>query len=407
MTAVVLSQREGVFADNRKLPIHRWYPFIEGYSSLLVERALADAPAADSIFDPFSGSGTTALTAAMQGRASTYTEVNPYLRWVAQVKTEASQLGAAADWNELRAVAATVEQAVSRSKGISSEDNSFARVARARQYFAEETIDQIAGTLSIIDVELQGWARDLARLAVASALVPASNMLRRTDLRRRTSKDPRPTSFGEEVIGIITDIVEDVRTAGHAITATPRCVGTNALEAYAAHDPFDLIVTSPPYLNGTNYCRNTKLELLALGLIDSEADLEKLRPAMVTAGINNVSKANRTPSRIHAIDSVVAELEAATYDQRVPKMVTRYFSDMQAVLRRLNIESRPGAALWLDIGDSKYSGVHVRTDEILRDIASTAGWDHVETEVLRSRRSYDGSKLSQVLLKFKKGAELQ
>lgn len=397
------SRREGVFADNRKLPIHRWYPFIEGYSSYLVQRALDEHAGATSIFDPFSGSGTTALTAAMRGRPSTFTEVNPYLAWVAQVKTKASRF---VDPSELDRIIKVVHSAASHTWSLESNDDPLVTLSERRDYFNADNLAVIVGTLDTIDQELEGWGKDLARLAVASSLVPSSNMMRRTDLRRRTPKDPRPTQFAAEVTQRISEIVEDVRTVAHEITASPRCIGTNALEPYDDHDPFDLVITSPPYLNGTNYCRNTKLELLMLGFMQSEKELELLRPAMVTAGINNVSKANRPADDIASIHETVAQLESATYDQRVPKMVTRYFSDMKMVLGRLNAESVSGATLWLDIGDSKYSGVHVKTDKLLVDVASTVGWDHVETEELRTRRSYDGTNLSQVLLKFKKGSEL-
>lgn len=395
------SRREGVFADNRKLPIHRWYPFIEGYSSFLVQRALGEHPEAASIFDPFSGSGTTALTAAMRGRPSTFTEVNPYLGWVAQVKTVASRY---VKPSELGHIVETVQKAASYPWTLPSNDSSLVALSQRRDYFNAENLAVIVGTIGVIDQELDGWARDLARLAVASSLVPSSNMMRRTDLRRRTLKDQRPAKFAAEVTRRISEIVEDVRSVAHEITASPKCIGTNALEPYDEHDPFDLIITSPPYLNGTNYCRNTKLELLILGFIQSEKELELLRPAMVTAGINNVSKANRLPIDIAAIQETVGALESTAYDQRVPKMVTRYFSDMQMVLSRMNTESVSGATLWLDIGDSKYSGVHVKTDKLLVDVAATVGWDHIETEELRSRRSYDGTVLSQVLLKFKKGS---
>jgi len=40
-------------------------------------------------------------------------------------------------------------------------------------------------------------------------------------------------------------------------------------------DGFDLILTSPPYLNGTNYFRNTKLELWITGFLENEAELGK------------------------------------------------------------------------------------------------------------------------------------
>src|SRR4051812_43610811 len=84
----------GVFRENRLRPIHRWYPFVEGYSAELVRVALKDGRSlADTvIFDPFGGSGTTALEASLLGHSSYYAEVNPYLAWVADVKVNQARV---------------------------------------------------------------------------------------------------------------------------------------------------------------------------------------------------------------------------------------------------------------------------------------------------------------------------
>lgn len=76
-------------------PFHRWYPFVEGYSADLVERALIEQTADGTVLDPFGGSGTTALAAAMLGRDSVFAEVNPYMAWVADVKVNQSRRVAA------------------------------------------------------------------------------------------------------------------------------------------------------------------------------------------------------------------------------------------------------------------------------------------------------------------------
>ncbi|MGP5165596.1 hypothetical protein [Arthrobacter rhombi] len=398
----MISKNEGVFADNRKLPIHRWYPFIEGYSSHLVARALAQNLNAESIFDPFSGSGTTALTCAISGRNSGYAEVNPYLRWVASVKTDASR-AAVGEHQELDLLVRFLGCGEGRKWGAADPDDAFAEISKRRDYFQDDAIASIVGSLRLIDEQFSGSVRELGRLAVAASLTPASNMMRRTDLRRRTAKDSSPANFALELAKNVRMIVEDVKTSASSITATATLLGENALHDYAAHSPFDLIVTSPPYLNGTNYCRNTKLELLALGFMSSESELEGLRPAMITAGINNVSKANRQAIEIDWVESTILDLAGKAYDARIPKMITRYFSDMHQVLENLRRHSREGAQLWLDIGDSKYSGVLVRTPEILTNIAEDLGWVSQGAETIRQRRSYDGSVLSQVLLKFELG----
>ena len=50
------------FNKNKKEPIHRWYPFVEGYSREFIESILKEMKKKELVcLEPFSGSGTTAL----------------------------------------------------------------------------------------------------------------------------------------------------------------------------------------------------------------------------------------------------------------------------------------------------------------------------------------------------------
>ena len=53
---IKLDKLDGTFQKNKNNPIHRWYPFTEGYS------------------DNFAGSGTTLATASKYGLKSGYCE---------------------------------------------------------------------------------------------------------------------------------------------------------------------------------------------------------------------------------------------------------------------------------------------------------------------------------------------
>ncbi len=392
--------RYGVFADNRKRPIHRWYPFVEGYSSALVERALEGGRSTRSVFDPFGGSGTTALTAATNGIDSSFTEANAYMAWVADVKVNQAA-AAASSPGDLFALSAISERLVSAT-APKERGHPLLMTNANRDFFPEGTAERIIAALEVIDGELCGPVRDLARLAVATSIVPSSNMLRRTDLRRRRPSETAPASFPDLVVAKVAEIVDDVRQLeGHSM-GTARNLGNDARGAYSEHDPFTLIVTSPPYLNGTNYGRNTKLELLALGLIESEAGLEKLRTREVTAGINNVAKRNAQHQAFPEVEEVAGQLDDVAYDRRIPSMVRGYFSDMHIVFEELHRRSADNAEMWLDIGDSRYSGVAVPTHTLLTAVANRAGWDAVSNEILRVRRSYDGSHLSQSLIRMER-----
>ena len=393
----------GVFADNRNRPIHRWYPFVEGYSSALVARAISSANDPSVIFDPFGGSGTTALTASIMGLDSAFTEANPYMSWVADVKVNATRL-AALDSKTVDALRKFANEFESISVKPRNLGHPLLLADGSRDFFPPGVAGWIVATLEAIDGRIDGPAAQLARLAVATSIVPASNMLRRTDLRRRRDGEPVPVRLTTIVPKSLRMIASDIESDGHTLLGSTSQLGVDAKASYESPKPLTLIITSPPYLNGTNYGRNTKLELLAMGFLGAEAELEGLRGREITAGINNVAKRTATPLIFESVEAVAEAVVDKTYDRRIPMMIRAYFSEMYAVFVTLAAQASPNAEFWLDIGDSRYSGVHVRTHDLLCEVASMAGWTMQRTEVIRERRSYDGGRLSQSLIQFSREA---
>ena len=165
---------------------------------------------------------------------------------------------------------------------------------------------------------------------------------------------------------------------------------------------FDLIITSPPYANGTNYFRNTKLELLLLEFINDENDLKDLRTKAITAGINNVSKRRTEPEKLPYVSPIVDQLEKDKYDVRIPKLVECYFSDMKIVFNNMNKLLTENGDFFIDIGDSKFKNVHVPSDKLFEEIAYEVGFELIDKQKIRNRFSKNGTLLGQYLLHFKK-----
>lgn len=391
--------RLATFSDNRHRPIHRWYPFVEGYSADLLHLALrSTSHERPKIHDPFGGSGTTCLAAAQLGLDSSYCEINPFLAWLADLKTN-GYIQSRHQSYQLHEFAEDLNHR--RSIDIpDSKSHPFIEINAVRDYFTADAATSIVSTLEHIEHHLGGTIRDLARLAVAMTLVPTSNMIRRTDLRRRTSRDPSPKPFIPTLVTSLRMIADDLARNELDSSPTTRfiCADVRALHQYDDIDPIDLIVTSPPYLNGTNYCRNTKLELLVLEFMEDESELTTLRSQSITAGINNVSRRRPVPTPIAEVEMVASQLDEVAYDKRIAAMVRLYFSDMKDALKSLRLKSSGDAVLLLDIGDSQFAGVHVPTHELLSTIAAECGWQHEGTIHLRARRSYSGAELVQVVL---------
>lgn len=388
----------GVFGANKTRPFHRWYPFVEGYSADLVELALKDESTPGTVLDPFGGSGTTALAAAMLGRDSVFAEVNPYMAWVADVKINQSRRVAADSTSgDLRALATELNTALPPADS----EHPLLVADRTRGYFPQGVAEQVVAIGELIDGTLTSGAREVARLALGSSLVPSSNMVRRTDLRKRVPTDKVPENLIETVARHLHWFASDIDEYADAIHGSVKHIAGDVRDQWIEEPEVSVVVTSPPYLNGTNYCRNTKLELLALGFIDSEKDLTSLRVSMISAGINNVSRRRVEADTIECVEQVAQRLDEIAYDARIPTLVRTYFSDMKCALTQVHKHAVKGARMYFDIGDSRYSGIHVPTHDLLRTIAEQVGWEFLDEDVLRTRRSYDGSQLTQVLMHFR------
>ena len=390
--------RIGIFADNKHQPIHRWFPYIEGYSHEMFDVAFAECEVDEPIiFDPFAGSGTTCLAASQKGLRSVFCEVNPFMVWVTETKINSYQQ-CVGSGERLRKLARALDTTLATMDAPS--EHPLLTVNEYREFFTPQVANLIVNYIRYVEDVLEGPLAQIAKLAIASCLVSTSNMVRRPDLGRRRANGPAPLPLMPALISNLHMFATDLDNRTNAPSVWTEFLTNDIRNLSMGGDTYDLIVTSPPYLNGTSYFRNTKLELLALGFMKTEDELGEFRTTSITASISNVSKRRSAPDIISEVEIVAQDMDKYAYDNRVPLMVRLYFSDMRKALAAMRQRVNEHARLYLDIGDSKFCGVHIPTDILLSEIAAHVGWELEESVHLRARRSYDGTPLKQALLKF-------
>ena len=79
-------------------------------------------------------------------------------------------------------------------------------------------------------------------------------------------------------------------------------------------------------------------------------------------------------------------------------MAVCYFNEMFQVFNGLKSKLLNGAVILIDLGDSIFSEVHIPTDKILIEILRHIGYTYNSNQILRTRRSRNGSVLSQFLI---------
>lgn len=390
----------GTFALNKGEAIHRWYSYLEGYSSCLIDDVIREIGAKDihAIYDPFCGTGTTSLVASTYGIKSYYSETNPFMREVIEAKTNCvkrlrdSGVGS----SHLKQFLTNIEN---YNMKLRLEDASWDGFEK---YFESEVLFQLQDLLNEINNISDDDSRKIALVILASITVRASKMIRQGDLR--FAKESEKNDSDRDVIlnfrKKIEDAIADIDGADCETHAETICVSDDARDS-TLENMIDCVITSPPYLNGTNYIRNTKLELKLSGFVVSEKDLPAFHSKGIIAGINNVSRRTMGFEVPDCVKEYISELEPVSYDKRIPIMVAGYFHDMSQVICRLAHALKDNGYFIMDIGDSQFAGVHIPTHKILTQICEEYGFCLYDEEILRERRSKNGMVLSQRLLKFR------
>ncbi len=398
------------FQETRRHPVHRWYPYVEGFSATYVRDALMrDGRVPGSVYDPFGGAGTTMLTASVLGVNSFYSEINPLMVFVADTKTRCAHW-ARTHYDQFRNTAARFMKATTKReldrRGARVDLASIDRAFPERDFFDPEHLRHLlaARDLAREIKEHEPETGDLLLLACAANAVESSHMTRRADLRRRRPDEYRtrvvdvPAAIRASVEEMVSDVLVLPENMAPTTFLSPDC---RALPT-THNEAFDFALTSPPYLNGTNYFRNTKIELWLLGLIAGESELAGFRTQTICAGINDVNGGRPAARQFERVESVASKLDSATKDRRIPSLVRHYFSDMHAMFAAVHRCLKPDARFLLDIGDSRFYGVHVPTDQLLQDVAREVGFEVEQTHLLARRRSRDSSALVQVEIVFHK-----
>ena len=394
------TRRAGTFQLNRNEPIHSWYSYIEGYSSCFINKildSLSDEKI-NTVYDPFCGTGTTPLVATQRGYSTYFSESNPFMASVVETKINC------------------VKRLVDSGTGVSALKNfienlsvhgmqmSFNSVEYGgfEKFFNNDVLINVLAIKSQINKVTDNDSRSLLMLALSSVLVSVSKMVRRGDLR--FAKEGEKKREDSDVYGLfykkVEDMICDILAIGSKIAGYSQMLSFDARDVNI-EDQIDCVITSPPYLNGTNYIRNTKLELKLNGFIETENDLPSFHSRGIIAGINNVSKRNGNIPILPIVQPYINELLPKAYDVRIPKMVAGYFNDMNNVIERLKCAMKHNAIFIMDIGDSQFAGVHIPTHDILSAICEAHGFVKYDEEILRERRSKNGMVLSQRLLRFR------
>jgi hypothetical protein len=390
--------------ENRDIPVHRWIPWIAGFSATFVEDCMTAflprrTDRRSCVLDPFAGVGTTLVAAIAAGHDAVGFEINPYAALACTVKVNSARLNVA-----LLESYCTQYSVFSRNGSQASPGTRPSEFQTRIPFFSEAVERQVFGFQSFLASIKDKTVADIFRLAFGAVMVSFSNYSYEPSLCSRPGAG-KPLIRDADVHGSILkrlhDMAHDIRWLQDDLDGKPPA-GTGRLHEMSFMDSrsvlppgsVDLVVTSPPYMNNYHYVRSTRPQMFWLGLVQSRSALRKLEH-------DNVGKYWQTVRDAAPITLEFShpELENLLQDLRATRTsegayggpgwanyVATYLNDSFRFLTVLKPSLSRGGTAVIVIGNSIIQGHEIKLEQTLAEMAIQLGYELVGVETLRTKR---------------------
>jgi DNA modification methylase len=398
-----LSFNDPAFANNKTLPVHRWVPWIAGFSSEFVKDALNRyLEGRGVVLDPFAGVGTTLVEATLLGHQAIGFEINPYAALACRAKVNAYSIIVEVLYDEILRFQTFYNEKA--SSGYIPKTISPQGFKTRAEFYSPLVLHKVLILQDFIDSVKDSNLRDLFRLAFASTMISYSNYSYEPSLGRRVSagkEEIKDFPVAQAVLKKLRQMAEDVTWVQAHLNDSQ--VNTQIIndsffnhQNYLSPGSVDLIITSPPYLNNYHYNRNTRPHLYWLGFAQSSQDLKHIENS-------NFGKYWQTVREQECLDLdfSLPETDLAERLEMLRKInpergiyggngwanyAAAYFNDCYKFAKAIHSVLKSNGRALVVIGNSILQGILIPTDQYFGKIAEVAGLELVRIDVPRATR---------------------
>lgn len=391
------------FVNNKNLPIHRWVPWIAGFSSDFVKDVLQRyANGESTVLDPFTGVGTTLVEAIMFGYNAVGFEINPYAALASRVKVSSHTIDTAIlDKHKLEFKQFYDEKLQSNHVPKSSPPKGF---KTRSAFYSLKVLHKVLIFQDFVKLIEDRKISDLFKVAFTSTMVSYSNYSYEPSLGRRVSAGKDEIidyPVGETIFRKLSEMSQDIKwfQANKPAKKTEVKIVESSFFEYKRHVPpksVDLIVTSPPYLNNYHYNRNTRPHLYWLGYAEHPRDLKTLEQANFGKYWQTVREKDKVELEFGLPNTDLAEklefLRAQKRERGIyggngwANYAASYFNDCYKFSQGLEYVLKSGGTAIVVIGNSILQGISIPTDVYFGQIAESVGLELVRIDIPRATR---------------------
>lgn len=347
-------------------------------------RSVLPSDSSRIVLDPFCGSGTTLVEAALEGRAAVGLDIDPLAVMVARAKT---QLLPESVLKEIELHWTTADFEASAPELVPD-------VPNLMHWFTEEAVQELTA-IKRHCLELPAGPREFCLVVLSSIIRRVSKADDQTQKTYVSGTLPKSPPLPSALFPVfMSRAVTGMRQYRDLLPAEPRVsVRTADARDFEAMQ-FDDVLTSPPYIDSIDYVHNQMLEyywlLPELGLPDYAAyvALRKQPMGFTRSGLEVLDglRGFLHSDRIARLESSLERIQEKSL--REAQNVVGFFDDFVRHLKAVSALQSPDAYYACVVGNSWIRGGEVPTVDILSDIFEHCGYHLEDKASYEIRRHY-------------------
>lgn len=388
---------EYTFKFNNELGRHGWLRLTPAYSVKVVNNILDGWPAETTVLDPFAGTSTTALCAAYHGHKATTTELNTFSVWLGKAKLATYQVQ---ETQEARKLCNSI---LTEIKHKTASAKIAPPIYKIERWWGEQALAFLCSVKGEIEKETEAGSnvRNLLDVAFCRTMIKLSN----------AAFNHQSMSFkNQEAVGLFDSVDmmpdfseafrENVAFVLDSALANPgasaRIIEGDARTLPGLDEPqFDLLITSPPYVNRMSYIRELRPYMYWLGFLSEAREAGELdwRAIGGTWGIAT-SRLNEWKRDLESYrpETFYQLLEDVSHSDNkngavLSKYTDKYFEDMWQHFGSVKNVMNPGGHLHYIVGNSTFYGQLVSAEKIYAQMLEQLGFVNIDISLLRKRNS--------------------
>jgi hypothetical protein len=392
-----VQRAELTFRYNTKLGRHGWLRLTPAYSVKIVDELLSRVRRPKYVLDPFAGSGTTGLVCATKGINCDLIEINPFLSWLAQVKTQhytdTELLEAELISNRIAETAFHCNQSDLWIPPMSNVNRWWSEnrlLALASIIYALKKMQHLCSSsvLSLLQIAFCKVAINWSNASFNHQSVSLKKDVT-SEIQTTLSDKPEKIVIIEDFVARVNEIVTSARQP--ILTKTKVYTGDSRFVATITSNYYDCVITSPPYPNRISYMREVRPYMYWLGYLNYPSEAGELDWEAIggTWGVATSRLARWSSHEAQITFDGFANIkhEIAIKSPLLANYVHKYFFDMASHFSSLKNRLTPGAQLFYVIGNSKFYDTIVPAEQIYVSLLEDHGFKNVNSEILRKRNS--------------------